>query len=96
MAGPRSDPRYQRARRAYLAECKALGMPCARCGRAIDYDMPWTPGAPHPDYPTVNHRIPIAHGGDPFDPNGYEPMHFRCNSGLGTGEKETAAPSRQW
>jgi len=94
MAGVRSDVRYQRARKAYLREAKALGLPCARCREPIDYDRPWTQG--DPEYPTINHRIPLAHGGDPYDADGFEPMHYGCNSGLGAGVKETAPPSRSW
>lgn len=95
MAGVRSDPRYQRARKAYLAEARALGLPCASCGRPIDYDMPWDQ-ADSVAYPTVNHRVPLAQGGDPFDPEGFEPMHYGCNSSLGAGERASAPPSRQW
>lgn len=94
MAGVRSDPRYKRARSAYLREAKALGLPCAKCRQPIDYDRPWTPG--DVDYPTINHRTPLAHGGDPFDADGFEPMHFGCNSGLGAGVSQTAPPSREW
>lgn len=95
MAGPRSDPRYTRARAAVLADAKRLGLPCVCCGEPIDYDLKWDSKNASP-YPSVNHRIPLAHGGDPFDPENMEPAHYGCNSRLSTGVKNTAAPSRTW
>lgn len=93
---PRRTPRYQRARKQRLAEAASNGEPCAICGESIDYTLTYNRAKPDPGYPTVNHRHPIDHGGDAFDPDNMEPAHFSCNSALGNGIKATAPPSRAW
>lgn len=92
----RSSPRYQRARAAVLTEARHHNLPCALCHQPIDYDIAWNQKKPDPGYPTVNHIIPIDHGGDPYDPGNMEPAHLGCNSAHGNGVKTTAEPSRAW
>lgn len=92
----RSSPRYATARRQFLADCKRDGRPCALCGDPIDYDLVWDRAKPDPGYPTINHKTPLDHGGDAFDPDNMEPAHHSCNSALGNGVKGTADPSRTW
>ena len=92
----RSSPRYARVRRQFLADAKRRVAACASCQQPIDYDLTWDRAKPDPGYPTVNHRTPLDHGGDPYDPANMEPMHHSCNSRLGNGVKGTAEPSRSW
>lgn len=92
----RSSNRYAQVRKQFLADAKREGRPCASCQQPIDYDLAWHKTKPDPGYPTVNHRTPLDHGGDPFDPANMEPMHHSCNSALGNGVKATAEASRAW
>lgn len=92
----RSSPRYAAVRRQVLADAKREGTPCASCGEPIDYDLKWDRKKPSAGYPTVNHKTPLDHGGDPYDPGNMEPMHHGCNSRLGNGVKGSAEPSRTW
>ena len=94
MAGPRSTARWQRLRAEFLA----LSTHCAACGRPL---LPHLK-APHPLSSTVDHIVPIAAGGDPFDWGNLRAMHYGENASLGAslGNRMRGArrrrPSRAW
>ena len=75
MAGPRSTARWQRLRAEFLA----LSTHCAACGRPL---LPHLK-APHPLSSTVDHIVPIAAGGDPYDWGNLRAMHYGENASLG-------------
>lgn len=66
-------------RNRYRARLIKLGLPCAICGRPIDYTLPGLdPMSFHAD-----HKIPLARGGaDTFD--NLQPTHRLCNARKGT------------
>ena len=49
---------------------------CWLCHQPIDHCVAY----PHPLYPTVDHVVQLAHGGDPTDRNNLRAAHFRCNN----------------
>ena len=48
---------------------------CAICGRPIDKGLKF----PHPLSPTVDHVVPIVHGGHPSAMENLQLTHFTCN-----------------
>jgi len=95
MAGVRSTARWQKLRAEFLA----LSTHCARCGQPLRPDLK----APHPLSSTVDHIIPIAAGGDPFDWGNLRAMHYGENASLGASFGNAArrarrrpAASREW
>ncbi|MFE3381915.1 HNH endonuclease [Streptomyces anulatus] len=88
MAG---NPRNGRPYRRLVAAVKALGHPCARCGRPIDPRL----NARHPMSFTLDHAIPLALGGSLLDPANARSMHRRCNSAKGARLSPTP-PKTSW
>lgn len=90
MAG---NPRNGRPYRRLVAQLKALGLPCARCGHNIDPTL----DARHPMSFTLDHITPLSRGGSLLDPANARPMHRRCNSARGnrTGPQPLKT-SRRW
>lgn len=77
----RDDPRYQRARARYRAECAARNAPCWLCGRPIDYRLRQRPGRPiDPGTWELDHKerwadAPMLR----LEPTNFRPSHMRCN-----------------
>jgi 5-methylcytosine-specific restriction endonuclease McrA len=57
------------------AAAKARTNICALCGYPIDYTLP--KGSPYSCH--IDHIVPLAHGGDPYDPANLRPVHAICN-----------------
>ena len=69
-----ADPRLKTAKRRRLREAVArLGLPCHKCGLAIDYSGPWE----------LDEIVARVHGGDPEDPANVAAAHVRCNRSAG-------------
>ena len=86
---------WQKFRNRVVAKAKAAGLPCAACGRAIDYDAPprtrWAPELDHID--------PLSKGGALIPGEaGVRVMHKSCNSSRGDGTRkvERLVTSRDW
>ena len=93
MTDPRNTRRWQTETRRWLAETQPTL--CALCLR------PLTPHAPArtPDATEVDHRVPIALGGDPWDPANWQATHKRCNASKGARNHAPRAPivtTRDW
>ena len=94
-----SNPRYRNyaQRVAIRKRWKAIGAPCALCGKPIDYSLP----AGDPMSYEVDEIVPVSLGGDPCDFENTQPAHRRCNqkkgNGLGKPRKRLPLPvSRRW
>ncbi|MEV2277720.1 HNH endonuclease [Nocardiopsis sp. NPDC049922] len=55
---------------------------CWWCGHAIDMQLSQL-DPNHRDAWTLDHAIPLSHGGDPLDPGNHREAHRRCNSSRG-------------
>jgi 5-methylcytosine-specific restriction endonuclease McrA len=87
------NPRNGRPYRRLVAEVKARGMPCARCGHPINLAL----DARHPLSFTLDHIVPLSLGGDLLDPGNVRSMHRRCNSARGNRTGPAPMPtSRRW
>lgn len=87
---------FERARKAFLATCKAQNAPCWLCGMPIDYTVP--PNTTDDSF-NLDHLYPVSKRPDlQHDPAGFRPSHAQCNNLRGN--KDPAAPigtlSRQW
>ncbi len=87
------------ARRKVRAWLKAQGLPCAICGRPIDYELP----AGDPWSFEVDEIVPVSRGGSPIDPANVQAAHRICNQKKGNrmgGEDErpplVCRRSREW
>lgn len=69
------------ARRKLRARVRALGLPCAICGKPIDYSLP----AGHPMSYELDEIVPVSKGGDPLDMLNVQPSHRVCNERKGGG-----------
>lgn len=75
-------------RTAIRARLKAMGAPCAICGRPIDYDLDWWVDPKdgkrkrHPMSFEYDHRKPRSRGGDNSFENA-QPAHRKCNQRKG-------------
>lgn len=71
------NPRHKNgnARRNLRNRIKAMGLPCALCGGAIDYSLPPL----HPMSYELDEIIPVSLGGDPLDERNVQPAHRICN-----------------
>ena len=76
---PNPRNRNGHARRKLRNRVRSLGLPCAICGRPIDYTLP--PG--HPMSYELDEICPVAIGGDPLDPRNVQPAHRICNERKG-------------
>lgn len=54
------------------------GYVCQLCGEPTDRSVTY----PHPDYPVVDHRVPLARGGA-HEPSNWQTAHNRCNAAKG-------------
>jgi 5-methylcytosine-specific restriction endonuclease McrA len=87
------NPRNGRPYRRLVAEQKAKGLPCARCGYPIDPTL----NARHPLSFTLDHVIPLSKGGSLLDPANARSMHRRCNSAKGNRVgPQPLKTSRRW
>lgn len=66
-------------RRELRKRVKSLGLPCAICGKPIDYSLP----AGHPMSYELDEIVPVALGGDPLDAGNVQPAHRICNERKG-------------
>lgn len=76
------------ARTALRRGVAAMGLPCALCGRPIDYSLP--PG--HPMSYELDEIVPVSRGGSPLDPSNVQPAHRICNQRKGDGSARRGAP----
>ena len=87
-----TNPRYKNGtlRRKHRARFKALGLPCAICGRPIHYDEP--SDAKHPLSFVIDEKIPVSKywlGGYARkeqcaqDWNNLQAVHYCCNASKG-------------
>ena len=89
----KSNPRYANGarRRGIRERWRAIGAPCALCGKAIQYDLP----AGHPMSFEVDEIVPVSRGGDPLDFSNTQPAHRICNQRKGNGRTRYAGSHRQ-
>lgn len=96
------------ARRKLRARLRSLGLPCALCGRPIDYTLP----AGHPMSFEVDEKRPVSKWREfgyqsktaaALDWDNLQPAHRVCNQRRGnktSSHKEvknlTVTPSREW
>lgn len=78
------------ARRKLRKRVASLGLPCALCGKPIDYSLP--PG--HPMSYELDEAVPLALGGDPLDPRNVQPAHRICNERKGDLRKNGSKKKR--
>lgn len=89
-AKPNPRNRNGNARRKLRNRVRSLGLPCALCGKPIDYSLP--PG--HPMSYELDEVCPVGLGGDPLDPRNVQPSHRICNERkgmLGNGQSKAKA-----
>lgn len=67
------------AKRKLRARLKAEGRPCHLCGQPIDYSLP----AGDPMSFELDHVVPLARGGDPYDYGNAAASHRICNQRKG-------------
>ncbi|WP_165247501.1 HNH endonuclease [Adlercreutzia sp. ZJ141] len=67
------------ATRKMRARLRAEGRPCHLCKQPIDYSLP--PGDPWSF--ELDHVVPIARGGDPYDYTNVDAAHRICNQRKG-------------
>ena len=78
-AKPNLRNRNGHRRRQLRKRVASLGLPCAICGKPIDYAL--DPG--HPMSYELDERVPVGLGGDPLDPDNVQPAHRICNERKG-------------
>jgi hypothetical protein len=97
MAKPNPRKANGTRRRRIRARWKAIGAPCALCGRPIDYSLGMVVDRrtgrrrPHPMSFVVDEIVPVSRGGDPLDFRNTQPAHWICNARRGDGRK-----GKQW
>lgn len=57
------------------ARIKAEATHCCKCGQPLNPDLEW----PHPWSTSIEHLVPLHHGGDPLDPDNLDAAHLHCN-----------------
>ncbi|MYU24748.1 HNH endonuclease [Streptomyces sp. SID8352] len=77
---------------------RALGLPCWLCGGEIAYWITGPEAGRHPEAFTLDHAVPLSHGGDLLDPANARTAHRRCNSARGnrTTTRKPTRSSRRW
>ncbi len=97
--GTKANPRRANGskRTALRNRVKTMGLPCALCGKPIDYSLP----AGHPMSYELDEIVPVSKGGSPFDIDNVQPTHRCCNQAKGnssrTAPQKAAFPtSREW
>lgn len=95
-----SNPRKANgnARKKIRDRWRAIGAPCALCGKPIDYNLGLvkTPGGgmrPHPMSFVVDEIIPVSKGGSPFEFSNTRPAHWICNARRGDGTRKRTQTS---
>lgn len=96
------NPRHDNhsARRKVVERWRSMGLPCAICGRPIDYSLgmvvdPRTGKArPHPMSFVVDEIVPVSKGGSPYTMDNTRPAHWICNSKRGNGTRHKAPDTR--
>lgn len=89
----RSTRTWQRLVRVVRARSLAVGAPCGICGKPIRYDL----RKPDPRSFSVDHIVPIANGGAPYDLTNLQAAHLGCNSAKSNKENvPTHRVSRTW
>lgn len=90
-----SNPRWASNERKKLqARYRALGFPCALCGKPINYELgmivdPVTgKRRPHPMSFVIDEIVPISRGGSPFTFENTRPAHWICNARRGAGDRK--------
>lgn len=100
MAKP--NPRNQNgsARRKVKQRWRALGLPCAICGKPIDYSLTTVVDTrtgkvrPHPMRFVVDEIVPVSRGGSPYSMDNTRPAHYICNARRGDGTRHGAPTQR--
>lgn len=91
------NPRNGRPYRRLTAAQRALGLPCWQCGREIDYTLTGYAAQRDPWAFTLDHAVPLSHGGDLLDPANARSAHRRCNSARGNRlTPPNTRTSRRW
>jgi hypothetical protein len=78
---PRHTVEWQRIRRRVVAAARAANLPCAKCGRPIDYSA-----SGRTQYgPSVDHQFALAiyGAGVALEESLLRIMHTKCNASLG-------------
>ena len=89
MSGPQSSTRYQKFR----ARIRDTTPPvCWLCGEAIDLTVRW----PDRRSWTLDHVVPLTHGGQLLDPANARPAHAACNSKRQANAPSRTVTSREW
>lgn len=89
----RSSRTWQRLVMVVRRRSAAVGAPCAICGKPIRYDL----RKPDPRSFSVDHIVPIANGGAPYDLTNLQAAHLGCNSAKSNKENvPTHRVSRTW
>jgi 5-methylcytosine-specific restriction endonuclease McrA len=92
-----ANPRNGRPYRRLCAAQRALGLPCWRCGKPIDYRLTGLVAQRSPWAFTLDHLIPLSLGGSLLNPANARSAHRRCNSARGNRLQYTQpAASRRW
>ena len=71
------------------ARVRSLGLPCALCGKPIDYSLSFVVDErtgrkrPHPMSYALDEIVPVSMGGSPFDLDNVQPTHWVCNAKKG-------------
>lgn len=94
------DPRKRSGhkRRQVIARMRSLKLPCAICGKPIDYELTTYIDPkdgrekPHPMRFELDEIVPIALGGSPYEWENLQPAHRICNQRKG---KKTMAQVRR-
>ena len=72
---------------------RSLGLPCAICGKPIDYtlgmviDRRTGKKRQHPMSFVVDEIIPVSRGGSPYSMDNTRPAHYICNARRGDGTR---------
>ena len=94
--GPGNPRRTNGARRTALRKrVAAQGLPCALCGKPIDYSLTTYVDPKdgrekrHPYSFELDEIVPVSKGGSPYDPGNVQPAHRICNQRKGNGRRIT-------
>lgn len=77
-----------------MTRAEALGLPCYRCGKPID----WTLTRMFPNHRlagTAHHIVGLAESGDPYDQANLAPAHRGCNTRMSNAIRSTKRAPRQ-
>lgn len=78
----RAGPRWEQATRTTInrARHQPTGPHCRICRQPINLNLPYRrpDGTIEPNYRTIDHIIPLAYGGPPYDPDNLALAHLKC------------------